>query len=256
MKTKNKNIIFEIALASIFLSLGIMMNYLSSFVKFPIAPFLSFHFLLIVSFVCLYTLGYKWSITILLLYFLIVPLIWSQNDLAISYLGNLIVLLSNFFFIGIYILFYHLFIKFFKSKLNSNNLNLENLTESEIGELNLKRLHKNEFYSFFSAAIISIIISTFLLSTLNTFLFNVLYFKLFRTLDTFTLSELVSKYDVSFKAFFLGMNNYYGGSYTLYIIFNLINYSINLVPIAILFSLEVKIKLFSRVRKQKEKNRY
>ncbi|CAC13764.1 unknown; predicted coding region [Mycoplasmopsis pulmonis] len=209
-------IIFRISFSAITFSLVLIFTFFSKYMK--IFGFLEIDISVIFIFATYTISGYRLALLNLILKFLIAPSFLSGYT-DISLLGNFINMLTNWMFLNFYILFKFIFI-LFKTKSHLKKIKFT---------LN-KFYYINYYYELKKIEILAILVFTTIflalfISTLNTFLFNLLYFKLFRVIKSVSLVEIVEKYD-GIKSFFFFINNYFAGSYSLYIAFNLINFSI------------------------------
>ncbi|MFV8400981.1 MPN527 family putative ECF transporter permease subunit [Mycoplasma sp. 2634B] len=213
---------YKIAFTGIMLALAIVFSILSGFLKFN--AFLSFNFSLIPAFLVFTYMGLNYALLLIVSRFLIMPFISTaislNAGLAVEYLGNFIVFVSQLFFLVFFYLLYRGF-----SKLQINSLLLKIL-----------------FSMIFSALAVSII-----MPLLNTFLFNLIYFKILGLINSISLQEIVTRYPTSFKGFFFGIPNYYAGSFTLYFIFNLANILINCIIIYIFITWEYKTNFINKI---------
>ncbi|MHA3828204.1 MPN527 family putative ECF transporter permease subunit [Mycoplasma sp. Z1473D] len=212
---------YNIAFSGIMLALAILLSIISSFMKFT--SFLSFNISLIPAFIAFTYLGLNYGLLVALTRFLLFPLlsvaISLNAGLGLEYFGNFIGFVSQLFTLGLFYLLYRVISRFSRWSF------LINISLTFV----------------FSALAVSII-----MPMLNTFLFNLVYFKMLG-LSSFSLSEITSRYDTSFKAFFLGIPNYYAGSMLLYFIFNLSNILINYIIIYIFIAWEYKTNFINKI---------
>ncbi|WP_371864732.1 MPN527 family putative ECF transporter permease subunit [Mycoplasmopsis gallinacea] len=212
------NIIAKITYAAITLAIALIFNFISSYLN--IFNFLQINLTLIPIFIASYILSWRWALVVSAIRFLISPLLFNySNMIAVEYVGNLIIFLSHTFFISFYYLCYKLVCK-------------------RKWDPHLK---------FLLSSLFSVPLTIILLTFLNTYIFNVVYFFILNILDHFSLSELIAKYP-NFKILFFNINNYHVGSWTLYTVFNIINLSINVFVISLFVFLDRKTKIFSNIK--------
>ncbi|MFV8470457.1 MPN527 family putative ECF transporter permease subunit [Mycoplasma sp. AA7A] len=213
---------YKIAFSGIMLALAIILSIVSTFLKFT--SFLSFNLSLVPIFIVFTYIGLNFALVVSFSRFLIVPLISSaitmNAGIGIEYLGNFIVFVSQLFFFGFFYLLYRV-------------VNWAKISSPLIKVLLVMIL---------SALAVSII-----MPILNTFLFNLIYFYMLSLIKSFSLNELANSYDNSFKYFFLGIPNYYMGSFTVYFIFNLANILINCIIIYIFITWEYKTNFIYKI---------
>ncbi|QGZ97694.1 hypothetical protein GE118_02650 [Mycoplasma sp. NEAQ87857] len=207
--------VFKISFSAILLALILLSSFISRFLT--IFGFLNIEISLVFILLSLYLVGFKYSIILTVARFAIAPLM-HPGWLVINYLGGFILFLVQLFFIFIFILIHYL--------------------------LN-KATNKYNGIMFVISLILTMLATTILISTLNTFYFNTLYYGALGAIQNLSLSETIKAYN-AFPLFF-GIKNYYLGSYVFYISFNLINLTINLVLISIIIFLDYKTKFLSRM---------
>ncbi|MEA4333605.1 MPN527 family putative ECF transporter permease subunit [Mycoplasma sp. 1232] len=215
---KNMNVIFKMAFTGLMLAISIVFSIIGSFI--PFNSFLTFNFLLISAFLTAFIIDFQYSLIMLISNFLISPFITIKSTtLDIAFLGNFILLLMQAVFV-------------FSSYL--------------FGKLLWKSKLKKEL-SILVILAISSLVTIAIITFLNTFLFNLIYFKLFKQLDAVSLNELLANYDKKFKIFFFGIPNYFAGSIALYLSFNLINIAINYFIIYIFIFTLSKTKFLDNI---------
>ncbi|MEE3928185.1 hypothetical protein V2E24_01155 [Mycoplasmopsis ciconiae] len=235
-KQKNKKLrkffdIHKIVLTSILLALTLLVSYGSSFLKFPFADFLSFDLSIVFVFVTWHYVGFVYVCLLQISRFLISPLFSHTSDIATSYLGVFILILTQMLFIGVFLGIKHLFF-YRKEKINSTP-------------------YQTRFFRVVRMSVVVIFTITFaalIMATLNTFIFNLIYFKLFRILNHVSLGELLEKYDSTFKVFFFYIPDYYLGSYALYTSFNAMNLLINSTFVVLVLIFEENTNILSRIK--------
>ncbi|MFV8468750.1 MPN527 family putative ECF transporter permease subunit [Mycoplasma sp. MV126] len=213
---------YKIAFSGIMLALAIILSLLSMFLKFT--SFLSFNLSLIPIFITFTYIGLNYALIVGFSRFLIMPLIASALPFSlgagVEYLGNFIVFVSQLFFFAFFYLLYRV------------------VNWSKISTPLVKVI----LVMILSALAVSII-----MPILNTFLFNIIYFRILNVISSFSLSEIVKNYNSQFKGFFLGIPNYYAGSFTVYFIFNLTNILINCIIIYIFITWEYKTNFIYKI---------
>ncbi|UCU27764.1 MPN527 family putative ECF transporter permease subunit [Mycoplasma anserisalpingitidis] len=187
-----KIIIFRIAILSIFLALVLIFDFISKFLKIS---FFTVELTTIFIFVFFVNINIVDGFVLIFLRFLLKVFVTGDTDLLTNLIGNVILLISNLTFIFTYLLF----MKIFRKK--DTNFVLKTII------------------SF----VCSVIITSLVMSLLNTFIFNSLYFYSFKLLERPSLSLLLENYQSKFKGYFLGINNYFLGSLAIYLSFNLFN---------------------------------
>ncbi|VEU58272.1 MPN527 family putative ECF transporter permease subunit [Mycoplasmopsis gallinacea] len=213
------NIIAKITYAAITLAIALIFNFISSYLN--IFNFLQINLTLIPIFIASYILSWRWALLVSAIRFLISPLLFNySNMLAVEYLGNLIIFLSHTFFISFYYLCYKLICK-------------------RKWDPHLK---------FLLSSLFSVPLTIILLTFLNTYIFNVIYFFMLGFLDKLSLTDLIRDYPMKFKAFFFNISTYQAGSWSLYSAFNIINLSINVFVISLFVLLDRKTKIFSNIK--------
>ncbi|WP_406614480.1 MPN527 family putative ECF transporter permease subunit [Mycoplasma corogypsi] len=232
----NSQFLKQIVFSSFLLALSICFAYLSKFMK--VFPFLNISLSLTPIFLCFVLVNTKFTIIILIARFLFEPLILPNSSIDIEYLGSFIVLLAHILFIAFYALFFHLF--YFAI---------------------IKKYHKEQSQNHkilitMISLILTTIVATLVLSTINTFFTNLIYFKLLKITNTFSLAKTIEVYKNIKNYFAFGIDNYYGGSYLLYIVFNLLNYSINGFIVFNLIVTEIKTNFLTNFLKFDHHNHY
>ncbi|WLP85317.1 MPN527 family putative ECF transporter permease subunit [Mycoplasma seminis] len=223
------NTIYKIAFSGIMLALSIILSFICNFLKFN--AFLNFNFALIPIFITLYYIGLNFALLVTFARFLISPILSAFSlslGLGVEYLGNFILFCSQ---IVTLLIFFHIYNGV--SKRNNSRFLISNLI----------------------AMVISMLSVAILMSILNTFLFNLIYFKMLGYSD-FSLASVVKIYDSSLKAFFFFIPNYYLGSFTLYFLFNLTNIFINFFIIYIFIAWENKSNFINKINSKHTKNSY
>ncbi|QZE12519.1 MPN527 family putative ECF transporter permease subunit [Mycoplasma sp. Ms02] len=205
----------EISFAALILAMTIVLSSITN--KFKVS-FLSPDFSLVPILFCFLFVSKRSGLLVLVSKFLLGPLISSSAFGLASYFGHFISLIS----ISSFVCFYLLFSKIAK-------------------KLNLEK-HEYLFIAFFA-----ILYCTALMTILNTFLFNSIYFYLFGFLKTPFLNDLLTNYQ-KFKGYFFGIDNYYFASFTLYGIFNLANLMIVSWLFYGLYYFNKKTKAFSHLK--------
>ncbi|WP_025755451.1 MPN527 family putative ECF transporter permease subunit [Mycoplasmopsis cricetuli] len=228
-----KHEIFKIALSGVILALALLFDLIGK--AFPnIFGFLKLNFSLIPILFGTYLVGKKYGLVILFLNFLIGPVFPDANSIDIRYLGSFAILIVHSVFILTQIGVFSLILKISKNWLELIS-------------------RKNKFLKYYIVYSISIIvaisITILIISTINTFLINLIYLKLFFK-ESFSLTVMLEKYSETFKNLFFGIDNYFLGSYTIYIVFNLINLIVNTFIITLIWIIDWKTKFISNFRRK------
>ncbi|TNK82661.1 hypothetical protein C4M97_00640 [Mycoplasmopsis pullorum] len=186
----------QITYVAIMIALSLVMNLIGKFLKFS---FLSFDFSLIFIFLIYYYLGIKGLLVGILSRFLISCFFIAYEGIF-SIIGQSILTLVHLIFC---------------------------LTFHFLSYILINKKPKYWFWWLCLKLILTLIITTLLISTINTFFFNVVYFRIFETIQNLSLLELVNTYSSPnnewLRLLFFGIKNYFLASYALYISFNLIN---------------------------------
>ncbi|MFV8474502.1 MPN527 family putative ECF transporter permease subunit [Mycoplasma sp. Z631] len=213
---------YKIAFSGIMLALTIILSLLSMFLKFT--SFLSFNLSLIPIFLTFTYIGLNYALIVSFSRFIIMPLIASTLPFSlgagVEYLGNFIVFVSQLFFFGFFYLLYRV--------------------------VNCSRI-STPLVKVILVMILSSLAVSVIMPILNTFLFNIIYFRILNIISSFSLSEIVNNYNSKFKNFFFGIPNYYAGSFTVYFIFNLTNILINCIIIYIFITWEYKTNFIYKI---------
>ncbi|EFF41138.1 MPN527 family putative ECF transporter permease subunit [Mycoplasmopsis alligatoris] len=242
----SRNITIKITLTGMLLGLTLLFNYLSAFMPFA-GTFLKFDFSLIFVFVTFYFVGFRYGIILLVIRFLLGPLMGGAPT-ADKWLGHAILLLTHATFVLFFYLMYKILI--IHSKCNLVN---EYYLNSPISQ------KKYKFYYLKLIAIfaISILITSVLITSASTFIFNPLYFWIYKNLFGFghiqepTYRSLLESYE-EYRLFFFGIKPYALGSYALFIPFNLLNLSINSAILIIILMLDYKTNVFSKYKENSQ----
>ncbi len=195
-----KILIFDIAIISILLSLGILFSYLSNFFTLPFAPWLTIDispFFYIMIYFCIRNVkGVIWTIFSILIGS-VFNFIYNPYS---GWIGVVINISSNLLFFVIILIFYKL-----------------------ISFLKLKDKIK---YIIFN--LLSIIVISLLLCLLNGLLFTPLYWYVFDVgnFNSFSYIEIMNWYNSEPNIWLLYIPNYWTGIFGLYSAFNFIKFGI------------------------------
>lgn len=187
-----KTIIFRISILSIFLSLVLIFDFISKFLKIS---FFTIELTTVFIFIFFVYISFIDGFILIFLRLLLKVFITGSSDILTNLIGNTILFIANITLVLTYILFMKV--------LKKNSMNF----------------HVKSILSF----IVSTLITAIVMSLLNTFVFNSLYFYSFKLLEKPFLTLLLENYQTKFKGYFLGIDNYFLGSITLYLGFNLLN---------------------------------
>ncbi|MCV3754271.1 MPN527 family putative ECF transporter permease subunit [Ureaplasma zalophigenitalium] len=184
--TVNKSL-FDFALSAIMLAVFLVINYLSSFLKF--------HFL-VLDFACLALVVLVYKVRTPFVY--VATILGSMFNFfysSASFIGVLIALFNNVIFISSVWLFAHIVFK------------------------NKQHLKRYLLFTLFCSCVITTIISTFM----NAILFTPLFWYIFKVTSTISFYELIISYKPT--PYLLNAPTYLLGHIYLYIPFNLIKYT-------------------------------
>ncbi|ADE19561.1 MPN527 family putative ECF transporter permease subunit [Mycoplasma crocodyli] len=249
-----ENITIKITLTGFLLGLTLLFNYLGTFMSF-FGTFLKFDLSLIFVFATFAFVGRWYGICVLLLRFILGPLM-SASVSAVTpdkWLGHFILLTNHVIYIICFFTFYSLF----KKQFIKNQVNNELINDQESKTLHLS---KKQFYLRLSIVLlISIFITSLIITTLSTFIFNPIYFWILNKLGYIPVAlespsylSLIKVYDPKLKIFFFYISNYTLGSYALFIPFNLLNLTINSIIISIILFTDYKTKIFSKYKRSNQ----
>ncbi|WP_233736579.1 MPN527 family putative ECF transporter permease subunit [Mycoplasmopsis agalactiae] len=209
---KNRSI--RLSYTGMMLAIAILVNFAGSkLLSVPFISFLKFDFALIVITATALWIGWKYAFLLILLLFLLGPSYGSHGYSLPSILGHLILSTTQ----TIYMTIFYWSIKLLqKTKLH------------KVGLLILP-------------VIISILVTTGLLVVLNIYFFTPWYFKLFGLLgaDPGNYFSMIKHWE-NIRGLFLNIPTYYKGAGLVYLVFNLVNLTMNSVFIFIIFSLNSK----------------
>ncbi|ADN68972.1 MPN527 family putative ECF transporter permease subunit [Mycoplasmopsis fermentans] len=218
-----KSIVKKIVQTGVLLALAIVVNITcSSFMKFPLAPFLKFDFALVVVTFSALAIA-PWSALVLILLLAIIGPAYGSNGYdPIGLLGHFLLALTQLTFV---LTFYFLY-KFFNKTIYQNSIRKQ--IDFYIAELSL-----------------AAVITTLFLTFVNVFITTPWYFKAFGALknEPATINSMIKNWD-KFKGLFLNINNYYLGTSTIFALFNIINLSLNALIIFIFLAFNIKAKLW------------
>ncbi|QNM93550.1 hypothetical protein H9M94_03005 [Mycoplasma sp. Pen4] len=222
--------IFKISFTGIFLAVAILLSLIGGFIK--VFNFLSLNFSFIAIFIIFYVIGYDFAFLAIIANLAITPLVLvnSGSDISIRYLGNFIISIWQMVFLSSYILFYN--------------------------SLHAKFKRWNNIFNHILSGLISILIAAFVLMILNTFLFNVIYFRILNIIKSFSLKEITEIYPMTLKNLFFGVQNYYFGSFLLYFVFNLLNITSNFIIILIFILWDEKQSIANNLRNVHQNHKY
>ncbi|UUM19560.1 MULTISPECIES: MPN527 family putative ECF transporter permease subunit [unclassified Mycoplasma] len=224
--------ISKIVTCGLILALALIFSAISKFTP-NVFSFLQFNFSLIPILFGFYVVGWKYGLAIIFINFLISPLFSSSaQSFDIRYIGQFNLLILHLVFVFVQIYSFKYILKFVNYQFNAPQNNRAKLFRLLI------------VYSL--SISFTVIFTTLFLSTANTFFINLVYFKLFFKIP-FSLQSTIQKYP-DFKFLFLNINNYFAGSYTLYIIFNIMNLSLNLVIITLIWALDWKTRVITNLK--------
>ncbi|WP_235750711.1 MPN527 family putative ECF transporter permease subunit [Mycoplasmopsis agalactiae] len=209
---KNRSI--RLSYTGMMLAIAILVNFAGSkLLSVPFISFLKFDFALVVITATALWIGWKYAFLLILLLFLLGPSYGSHGYSLPSILGHLILSTTQ----TIYMTIFYWSIKLLqKTKLRKAGL-------------------------LILPVIISILVTTGLLVILNIYLFTPWYFKLFGLLGAApaTHTSMIEHWG-NIKGLFLNISTYYKGAGLVYLVFNLVNLTMNSVFIFIIFSLNSK----------------
>ncbi|MCE6056381.1 hypothetical protein J7889_02115 [Mycoplasmopsis agalactiae] len=209
---KNRSI--RLSYTGMMLAIAILVNFAGSkLLSVPFISFLKFDFALIVITATALWIGWKYAFLLILLLFLLGPSYGSHGYNLPSILGHLILSTTQ----TIYMTIFYWSIKLLqKTKLRKAGL-------------------------LILPVIISILVTTGLLVVLNIYLFTPWYFKLFGLLgaDSGNHFSMIKHWE-NIRGLFLNIPTYYKGAGLVYLVFNLVNLTMNSVFIFIIFSLNSK----------------
>ncbi|UUD35846.1 hypothetical protein NPA08_02655 [Mycoplasmopsis citelli] len=227
--------ISKIATCGLILALALIFSTISKFTP-NVFNFLQFNFSLIPILFGFYLVGWKYGLAIIFINFLIAPILTSSSQsFDIRYLGQFNLLILHLVFVFVQIYSFKYFFKFTNYKFGLAKAKKDRLIRQII------------VYTF--SITFTVLITTVILSTINTFFINLIYFKAFFNIP-FSLQSTLKSYPTTLKFLFFGINNYFAGSYTLYIVFNIINLSLNLVIITIIWSLDWKTRFITNIKQK------
>lgn len=213
-----KNILYN----AVILSLAILIDFFSStFLFFPFANFLKFNLALICIFFSYKKTNILYAITISIILFLIGPMYGSKGyDLA-GILGHFLLFLSQFIFLMTFYVLEKILLLNKKNKAN---------------KISLK---KSTAFLF-----ISILITTIILTNINIFWSTPTYFRLLNIIKSeknkTLLQVVIDNYQTKFKLLFFNLNNYFLGTFVVFLTFNLSNLFINSFFIFIILKFDYK----------------
>ncbi|QSF13801.1 MPN527 family putative ECF transporter permease subunit [Mycoplasma sp. Mirounga ES2805-ORL] len=201
-----KPIVNKITMSGFLLGCMFVVNFIGGiFFVFPLASFLKFDITLVFLIICSKYIGHKYSLFLIITFFIISPLYSSGGYAPHSLLGRGILMCVQILFSSTYVLFNNLIFKKIIEK--NNSLKVKIIIEIII-------------------LVLSSIITTILITILNTLVTTPLYFWLFGISKGPWVNSLAEIYS-NIKAMFFGINNYYLGASSLYLLFNIINLTIN-----------------------------
>ncbi|VEU76024.1 MPN527 family putative ECF transporter permease subunit [Mycoplasmopsis columboralis] len=226
--------ISKIATSGLVLALALLFSAFSKFTP-TVFSFLQFNFSLIPILFGFYLVGWKYGLGIIFINFLISPLfIPSSESFDIRYLGQFNLLMMHLIFVFIQIYSFKYIFRFTKNRFGTPQCS--------------KHLLKRQWIIYLFSVASTLIITIFLLSTLNTFFVNLLYFKLLLKIP-FSFESVIDAYK-NFKVIFFNIDNYYAGSYVLYFVFNLLNLLLNLVVISLIWMTDWKTHFITNIKKK------
>ncbi|MGZ9428376.1 MPN527 family putative ECF transporter permease subunit [Mycoplasma sp. 1012] len=146
-----ERVVFSIVFTAIFLCLSLIALFVSKYIAWPLGDFgLKIDLSIIFIFPIAFFLHYRYTLIALLIRFLLGPVIQLNID-ATGYLGHFILLVANLIFIFSFFLFKKLF----------------------------EKIIKNKNWFIILSLVLSIIVTTIVITTLNIFVFNWPYFYLY-----------------------------------------------------------------------------
>lgn len=183
----------KISILAMFLSLGIIFNYVSTFIPFFAFTFLNVDLSIVFVMLSFYLNGY-WSAFFICFAIGFFGIFWSTSGI----IGPIILIISNLCFITIYFMF-SILIK--KKKLEILNL------------------------------INSILVNSIFLAIVNGIIFTPIFLNIFTDIDNMNFIEIANKYNSGIwyeklKIYFMFIPNYWMGIFSLYTSFNLFKFSI------------------------------
>lgn len=195
-----KNFSILIVKNAIFLSLAIFFDFISSKILiFPLANFLKFNISFFIIFLAFESLGIIWGLVLAFILFLIGPSYGSTGYDLIGIFGHFISFIAKITFYFIYWIF-------------------------------KKTIRKDTKKGIYFSLFLSIFFTTIILTLLNVIFFVPIYMILFKQIrfykNEFILITLLNNYS-RVKFLFLNMNNYFVGASIIFMLFNLINLTIN-----------------------------
>ncbi|MDJ1645995.1 MPN527 family putative ECF transporter permease subunit [Mycoplasma phocimorsus] len=195
-----ENKITKITSSALMLSVIFVLGFFLRFIKFN--SFLSFNFSFVIIYITYRYISKKGAFLIAFLNAIISPAINAQGYEPGIMLGHFILLLS----IILFVLFLDLF-QFI---------------------IPFKKLIFNIFQLLLATIAASIIITL-----LNVYIFTAIYFKIYHTINSFSYTEIIKKWNI-FRGLFFNMNSYFLGAGITYFTFNIINISVNSILILLL----------------------
>ncbi|AAT27753.1 MPN527 family putative ECF transporter permease subunit [[Mycoplasma] mobile] len=207
----NSRIVYNITLSGIFFALVLIFQ--SFFSLFSIFGFLNINFTIVFIIILALVSNFKYALILLILRFIIGPAINSGYS-EIGILGHFILLVSDVFFILFFTFAYYVL-------------------------LTWKQIKLNKYIILIISSITATIFNAFWMVFLNGLIFTPLFFALLGQNSANFLFYMQPQIWNSLKGLFFNINTYWGGIFTLYTAFNLINFSL----VSILFS-SITIALF------------
>ncbi|OYD27179.1 hypothetical protein EI74_0082 [Mycoplasma testudineum] len=226
--TSNVVLVKKMVFSALMLTLVLLFSFLATLSG--VFNFLNIDISIIFILITIVVAGYPFGFLLLILKLAIGPS-FNGSYHAIGMIGHLLVFIAFLTFIT---LFYLILNVAFLIKSKNNKLKKTKFVVNDM----LKEL---KYYEIILYLVLATIITTLFMSTLNTFIFNAIYFNLFRMIEDASLSTIVRTYNQNdaLRVFFFYIPNYYAASYSLYITFNLIQFGISTV-VAFLFILTYK----------------
>ncbi|WP_036464719.1 MPN527 family putative ECF transporter permease subunit [Mycoplasmopsis sturni] len=254
-KSPDYSSISKIAIAGVILSFAIIISYLSRFIP-NLFGFLGLNFSLIPILFGFYVVGWGYGWTILIANFIITPLLISGGGLAIDYLGRFTILVVQSAFIVTQI---YSFKFLYQKQKNKNgfvlayNCYLASGVSHPRINLQIQRHHYNYLWinivSYFVSTMLAMVAAIGAIFLVNTFFVNLIYLKLFWNIKP-NLSTMLQNYQKTLRPLFLGISNYFLGSFVIYASFNLINLALNSVILTLIWILDWKTKIITNYKKK------
>lgn len=196
-KGYTNNINFKITFTGMMLALVILFQYLEQFM--PIFhTFMNINLSIIFIMTTLYIVGFGWSISLILLRFIIGPSVGAWGYSALGIWSQFILLVMGFIFMMIF---------WISHKFIFKNIN-------------------NEPKKLFITSIVSILITSFLGALFNGILFTPMFWYISSIQDSHSIYDSKITYSKIYIIHFFGISNYWIGMFVIFGIDNIIKYTI------------------------------